>query len=231
MTPFQHLLTATWAIVVRDVRSELRTRYALNAMILFSVSTAMAVSLGAGFIGLQRDPPAMIIQATLLWVAMLFAALNGLSRGFVQEEERRTILALRLAAPPLAVYLGKLCFNLVLLSILGGVTCILFLGFVRLQIGNLPMFVALLVTGNLCLATTTTLLAALIAQASFRSGLFAVLAFPLLVPVLLVSIHGTAQALAGTPWATGMPILQVLFAYAIAMFVASLMLFRFVWDA
>lgn len=231
MTPFRHLLSATWAIVVRDVRSELRTRYALNAMILFSVSTAMAVSLGIGFLGLQRDPPAMIIQATLLWVAMLFAALNGLSRGFVQEEERRTILALRLAAPPLAVYLGKLCFNLVLLSILGSVTCVLFLGFVRLQIGNLPLFVALLVAGNLCLATTTTLLAALIAQASFRSGLFAVLAFPLLLPVLVVSIQGTAQALAGHPYASGMPTLQVLLAYAIAMFVASLMLFRFVWDA
>jgi heme exporter protein B len=226
-----YLLKAAWAIVAKDVRSELRTRYALNAMLLFAASTAMAVSLGVGFLGLRRDTEALLIQATLLWVALLFAALNGLSRSFVQEEERRTMLALRLAAPPAAVYLGKLLFNLLLLLVLDTVTSLLFIGFVRVEVGHVALFVVVLLLGSVCLATTTTLLAAIIARASFKSGLFAVLAFPLLVPLLMVLIQATALALAGSPWSAAFPALRLLFSYGVATFVASLMLFRFVWEA
>lgn len=222
---------AAWAVFVKDIRSELRSRYAINALILFAVSTAVAVSLGVGFIGLRREDDWLNVQSSLLWIALLFAALNGLSRSFVQEEETRTALALRLAAPPAAVYLGKLLFNLALLLLLDLVTSLLFVLFVRLEIVNLGLFIALLAAGSLALATTTTILAAIIAKANLKSALFAVLAFPLLVPLLVTAIKGTALALEGVGWAQGWPFLQALLGLAIAMFVASLLLFRFVWEA
>lgn len=226
------LLAASWAVFAKDLRSELRTRYALNTLLLFAASAAVAVSLGVGgFLGIQRDDESLLIQSTLLWIALLFAALNGLSRSFVHEEETRTTLALRLAAPPTAVYLGKFLFNLVLLAALDSVTSLLFILFVHVQVGNVGLFVALLAAGSLSLATATTILAAIIARASFKGTLFAVLAFPLLVPPLIVAIQGTAPALAGAAWSSGAPSLQALLAYAVATFVASLMLFRFVWDS
>lgn len=231
MNTNRRLLRAAWAVFSKDIRSELRTRYALNALLLFAASTAVAVSLGVGFLGMRRDPEALAIQAALLWVALLFAALNGLSRSFVQEEERRTTLALRMAAPPTAVYLGKLAFNLVLLLVLDTVTTLLFLGFLRVELGNVGLFVAMLAAGSLALATTTTLVAAIIARANFKSGLFAVLAFPLLVPLLVVAMQGTALALGGEPWNAGVPLLRLLLAYAVATLTASLLLFPFVWEA
>lgn len=225
------LLDAAWAVFVKDIRSELRTRYALNALVLFAASAAVAVSLGVGFIGLRRTEEALLIQSTLLWIALLFAALNGLSRGFVHEEETRTMAALRLAAPPVAVFLGKFFFNLALLALLDTVTSLLFIVLVRVQVGSPLAFVLMLSGGSLCLAAATTILAAIIAKASFKSALFAVLAFPLLVPPLIVAIQGTAFTLDNGGLAAALPALQTLFAYAVAMFVASLMLFRFVWEA
>jgi heme exporter protein B len=228
----RHIINASLAVFFKDLRSELRTRYALNALVLFAASTAVAVSLGVGgFLGIQRDGESLLIQSALLWIALLFAALNGLARSFIHEEETRTTLGLRLAAPALAVYLGKFLFNLVLLVVLDAVTSLLFLVFVHVEVGNVGLFVALLAAGNLCLATATTILAAIIARASFKGTLFAVLAFPLLVPPLIVAIQGTAPALAGDPWSTGYDALRALLAYAVATFVASLMLFRFVWDS
>lgn len=227
----KHILSASLAVFLKDMRSELRTRYALNALLLFAASTAVAVSLGVGFLGNQRDEAWLLVQSTLLWVALLFAALTGLSRSFVYEEETRTMLALRLAAPPLAVYLGKLLFNLALLAILDTVTSGLFLVFVHVQVGNMGLFLAMLVAGSVSLATATTILAAIIARASFKSALFSVLAFPLLVPVLIVAIQGTATALAGEPWSNGASSLQMLVAYAVVTLVASLMLFEFVWES
>lgn len=225
------LLGAAWAIFVKDLRSELRTRYALNALVLFAASAAVAVSLGVGFIGMRRSDEYLLIQSALLWIALLFAALNGLSRGFVYEEETNTIAALRLAAPPIAVYLGKLLFNLALLLLLDTVTSLLFIILVRVEVGSPLAFVLMLAAGGLCLSTATTILAAMIARASFKSALFAVLAFPLLVPPLIVAIQGTALTLDNAGLALAMPSIRTLLAYAIATFVASLMLFRFVWEA
>ncbi len=226
-----YLFTAAWAVFAKDLRSELRTRYALNALLLFAASTAVAVSFAAPLLGTRREAEWLNIQAALLWVALLFAALNGLARSFVQEEERRTTLALRLSAPPLAVYLGKFCFNLALLAALDTVTTALFLVFLQIEVGNVGLFLAVLTAGSLGLATSTTILAAIIAQASFKGGLFAVLAFPLVVPLLVVAIQGTTVAIGGGAWSQGLPMLNLLLAYAVATFVASLMLFRFVWES
>ena len=223
------LIGAAWAVFRKDVRAELRTRYALNAVALFAVSTVVALSLGLGPLTRSADLP--LIHAALLWIAILFAAFTGLARAFVQEEEARTAAALRLAAPPVAVYLGKLLFNLALLLLLDLLTAVLFAVLLRVQIGNLGMFAALLLAGSLGLVAATTLIAAIIARASVKGALFAVLSFPLLAPLLIVAIKGTALALEGAPWARGLAPLQVLLAYTVALFVASLFLFGPVWEA
>jgi hypothetical protein len=46
-----------------------------------------------------------------------------------------------------------------------------------------------------------------------------------------VAIQGTALALEGAPWQEGLVPLQTLGGYTVATFVASLMLFRSVWEA
>ena len=223
------LLQAAWAVFRKDLRAELRTRYALNAVALFAVSTVVALSLGLGPLPRSRELP--LIHAALLWVAVLFAAFTGLARAFVHEEEARTAAALRLAAPPLAVYLGKLLFNLALLLLLDLLTTVLFVILLRVEIGNPGLFAALLLAGSLGLVAATTLIAAIIARASIKGALFAVLSFPLLAPLLVVAIKGTALALEGAGWDRGAAPLQVLLAYTVAMFVASLFLFGSVWEA
>jgi heme exporter protein B len=224
------LLRASWAVFKKDLRSELRTRYALNAVLLFAVSTVVALSLGLGPLSAVRNPDLPLVHAGLLWVAILFAAFTGLARAFVQEEEARTAAALRLAARPAAVYLGKLLFNLALLLALVLVTTLLFVVMLRVRVADPPLLAALLLAGSLGLVAATTLIAAIIARASVRGALFAVLSFPLLAPLLITAIRGTAGALEGRGWAVGAAPLQVLLAYALALFVASLFLFGSVWE-
>lgn len=224
-------LKAAWAVFRKDVRSELRTRYALNAVALFAVSTVVALSLGMGPLLPSRNDDLGIIQAALLWVALLFAAFTGLARSFVQEEEARTAAALRLSAAPIAVYLGKLLFNLALLLALGVLIALLFVILLRVRVGNPALFAGLIGAGCLGLVAATTLIAAIISRANVKGALFAVLSFPLLVPLLVVAVQGTALAIEGAGWAQGLAPLQVLLAYAVALFVASLFLFQAVWEA
>lgn len=228
--PESPLFAAAWAVFRKDVRSELRTRYALNAIILFAVNTVVAMSLGMGPLTIARNADLPLIQAALLWVAILFAAFTGLARAFVQEEEARTAAALRLSARPTAVFLGKLLFNLTLLLLLVGLATILFVIMLRVRVGNPGLLAALLLAGSLGLVAATTLIAAIIARASVKGALFAVLSFPLLAPLLVVAIQGSANALAGRGWESGVGALQVLGGYTIALFTASLFLFNSVWE-
>jgi heme exporter protein B len=229
--PTAPLLTAAWAVFRKDLRSELRTRYALNAILLFAVSTVVAISLGMGPLTTSRNADLPLIQAALLWVAILFAAFTGLSRAFVQEEEARTAAALRLSARPTAIFLGKLLFNLALLLILVGLTTVLFIVMLRVQVGNPGLLAALLLAGSMGLVAATTLVAAIIARASVKGALFAVLSFPLLVPLLTAAIQGSANALVGRGWESSIGSLQVLAGYTIALFTASLFLFNMVWES
>ncbi len=217
-------LTATWAVCLKDLRAEFRTRYALGALGLFAVTTLTAISFALGPYGLGQD-----LLAALFWIVLFFAAMAGLARAFVHEEETRTAPALRLAADPAAVYLGKCLFNLILLLLLELLLVPLFIAMMGLQVGHGGRFFLVLFLGDLGLAGVTTVVAAIVAQASARGALFTVLSFPLLLPLLVSSIQGTRLAVLGASMAETWPYLQVLLAYAVAMVTVSLLLFPLIW--
>lgn len=225
------LLAAAWAVAGKDVRIELRSRYALNAMLLFAVTTVVVVSFRLGPLGVSRDERAVSTLAVLLWVAIFFAALNGLARAFVREEEARTAPALRLAAPPLAIYLGKLLVNLGLLALLETLVALLFVGLMNVRVAQPGLLAAALALGGIGLAGATTIIAALVSKADGRNALFAVLAFPLLLPLLVVAVEVTELALAGGGWPKAWPGLRLLAAYGAAQLLASLLLFETTWES
>lgn len=222
---------AAWAVFRKDVRSELRTRYALNALGMFALSVVLVVSFYLGPNLGPHDDLTPSIQSALLWIALFFAALSGLGRAFVHEEEVQTATFLRLNAPPLAVFVGKWLLNVVLLALLSVVVTLLLGLFLKMRIPNVAMLGATLLLGGLGLAATVTLLAAIIAKASARSALFAALAFPVVFPQLVIAMLATEQALTGATWRVALPQLQGLGAYAVAMTTAALFLFPYVWEA
>lgn len=212
------------AILRKDLRSELRTRYALNAILMFALITLAAVS----FTVSGGVTPAL--QAALFWIVMFFSAMSGLSRSFIKEEESRTAAALKLSAEPIAIYLGKLGFNLVLLGILDLLLAPLAVILMHLPVTNWPLFILILALGSIGLAGASTILAAIIAKASSKGSLFAVLAFPVLLPLLVTAIHGTLLSLRGDPISAASGDLRLLIGYDGVMIAASLMLFEVVWD-
>src|SRR5262249_61514162 len=91
---------AVWAILRKECRSEWRTRYGLNAALLFAVATLTSVSFAVGRLSDRAD-----LLSALLWVVLLFATLASLSHAFVSEVEGHTLTLLRLVASPTAIAL------------------------------------------------------------------------------------------------------------------------------
>ena len=225
------LARASWAVFRKDLRIELRTRYALNALVMFVVTTVLVASFYLGPALLRRDQNAAATQAVLLWIAILFAALTGLARAFVGEEESETTLFLRLHAPGLAVFWGKWLLNTLLLQAVIVLATVCFALLTNLRIANLLLFFVVVCVGGLGLSTTTTLIAAIIAKASARSALFAALAVPVLFPLLVLCVQTTEQAILGVSSAQALRNIQGMMAYVVALTATAVLLFPFVWEA
>lgn len=214
-----------FAVFAKDVRLELRTRYALNAILLFAITTLAAVSFSLGQSGL---PPKLL--AALFWIVMFFSAMSGLAQAFIREEEAATATTLRLMADPDSVYVGKLLFNFTLLSVMAAIITPIFFIFTDARTGGVATFILVLALGVIGLCSATTLVAAIIAKASVKGALFGVLSFPVLMPLLLVLVSATEKVMETGTFGDVATEVQFLVAYGVVMITGSTLLFKFVWQ-
>lgn len=219
------LVSRAFAVLSKDISLELRSKYAINTILMFGVTTLAMVSFSLG----RSDLPFRLLSA-LYWIIMFFSSTAGLAQVFIREEEAGTALALRLSAKPDAVFLGKLSFNFLLLSAVTLVVTFGFVLFMSIPTDNFLVLAALVALGVVCLCSATTLVAAIISKASIKGALFAVLSFPILVVPLFTLVDGTAKALEGAIWSEVSWHLQGLTAFAIVMVTLSVLLFEYVWE-
>ena len=222
------MLAETLAVMIKDLRTEFRTRIALNALGLFALTVLAAVSYTVGPYRITAEDRPFLL-AVLLWIVIFFAALAGLDRSFVKEEESHTAPLLRLAASPTAVWLGKLGFNLILIYLLMAILVPLYCILMGYEIVLVGGFVAILVVGGFALAVITTIVAAIIARALTRGALFSVLSLPLLLPLLIFLIQGTSGAAGGDADVVSNSIRAVVSMGGI-MTIVSALLFPTVWN-
>jgi heme exporter protein B len=214
------------AVFAKDWRCEFRTRYALNTLGLFALTTMVVMSISLGPIGIDRARGSKVLPV-LLWVILLFSVSAGLPRAFIQEEESQTATALRLSATPSALFCGKLLYCLTLVGALELLVTPVFVTLMNLEIASPGLLVGTLAAGGYGLAVGSTLVAAIIAQARTKGTLFSVLAFPVLLPLLLLAVELTFNAVAGGGAGVALPQLLL---YDASVTVVGLMLFPVVWN-
>ena len=213
------------SVFLKDWRSELRTRYAMNALLMFVVTTIAIVLFSLGSEGAPSDA-----LSGMLWTVIFFSAMSGLSRTFVMEEDRGTTFTLQLLAPPSAVFFGKLLFNLVLVLGLNAVTILLYLALITgFVIQTLSIFLVAVLLGSLGFAAAATVIASIIARANTRGTLYPVLSFPVLLPLLLTVINATRLASEGAYFQEAYGEFQILISYIVVVVVVSSMLFEYIW--
>jgi heme exporter protein B len=217
-------IAGAWAVFEKDLRLELRTRYALNTLLMFVASLLLLVLFAIG-----GEPLSARVTSALLWIIVLFSATVGMGRTFVSEQEQGTVLFLQLNTRPSMVYAGKLLFNFFLSLLLSTVAVAGLWVVLNLEVGTPGLLFATVVLGALGLAGAMTLLASIIARTANQGPLFAVLSFPILVPLLLTVVDVTQNALLGTSWMPVRNEMVSLVGYAGVVITASVLLFDFVW--
>jgi heme exporter protein B len=215
----------SYSLFLKDFSSEIRTRYAINSLAMFII---VAISVILFSIGSEKVSP--VLTGGLFWVVVFFSAMSGLSRVFVSEEERGTSLTLQLVASPATVFTGKLVFNLVLVFAMNTVIAVLYSAlFEEFVLRNFTLFLLTFILGNIGLAVSSTIIAAIISKAGAKGTLYPVLSFPILLPLILTSVKLTEFAIDGTGLDESMFELAIVASYDVVMLSASYMLFDFIW--
>ena len=172
----------------KDLLLELRARDTVPAMLLFVVSTLVVFNfaLPAGASGEAAYG--------LLWAALVFTAILGLTRAFAAEREQRVLDGLVLApCDRSAIWLGK------------GIAVVAFLALA--EVVALPAFalffepvswelVAAVALASVGFAAVGTLLAAMAAASRARELLLPLLFLPLVIPIV---VGGVGASIADDP--------------------------------
>jgi len=190
------------ALLRKELLVELRTLESVPGMSLFAVTTFVVFHFA-----LNRNSVDGDLAAGILWVTLLFAAILGVNRLFVADAEEGGFDGFLLApVDRSALFLAK---SLALLAYLAVLELVAVPAFALLLLGPslgqaLPGLLAVLALGDVGVAVIGTLVAALAVRTRARDLLGALLALPLLVPVVIGGARATSPLFSLTH-ATGPP--------------------------
>ena len=190
-------LRTAWLVLRKDIAIEAKSWEVLTTTLFFAVSCVVIFAFAFVKDGRAVEDAA----AGILWIAIAFSGTLALGRTFKRERYGETLRALLLApAPRAARYLGKLLGMLALL----GLAELLLVPMVALMfqaaLFSRPLLlVALLAGGTIGFCAVGTLFAAMLVRARSRDVLLPILLYPIIIPVIIAGVRGTAALLGATP--------------------------------
>ncbi|TDB68188.1 heme exporter protein CcmB [Arundinibacter roseus] len=209
----------------KEIALEWRQRYALSGMLLYIVSTITVCYLS---FNARPDLLTPIVWNTLFWIILLFTAVNAIAKSFAQERLGRLLYYYTLANPQ-AIILSKIIYNSLLMLLLAGIG----FGFYVFVMGNpvldLGMYLLSIVLGSIGFASTLTMVAGIASKAENSSTLMAVLSFPIILPMLLMIIKLSKNALDGLDRSVSMDEISTLLAIDTIVIMLSYLLFPYLW--
>lgn len=213
-------------LVYKELFSEFRTKSSFATVGLFILTTITIIGIGIG-----NEPISSQVAGGLLWVVMFFAAMIGLAKVFVQEEERNTTLFLQINTESRSIYFGKLLYNTILSLVINFITVFLFLFFInQVKISSWDVFLLTIALSSIGLAAATTIISALISKAGSKNALFPVLSFPVLLPLIFIGLNLTIDCIEGIKFIQAANDFNMLIAYSGLNILLSYYLFDFIWQ-
>ncbi len=209
-------------LVEKEIMLELKQKYVLNGILLYLVSTVFVT-----YLAFENAINAETWNS-LFWIILLFVAVNGISKSFLQESPARHLYYYTIASPQ-AVVLAKILYNLFLMAALSLLAFGFFLLLMGNQVVNIPLFLLTLVLGSLGLSSVLTMVAAIASRASQNFSLMAILSFPIVLPLLATLMKVSKAALNSMEWTGLSGFLVILLTINGAVIALAYLLFPYLW--
>lgn len=214
-------------LIQKELTLEWRQKYAISGMLLYVVSTVFVCYLS---FNLRRGQLTPIVWNTLFWIIMLFTAVNAIGKSFSQERFGRLIYYYSLCSPQ-AIILSKIIYNALVMLVLS----LIGFGFYAFVLGNpvgdIGLYMICIALAGVGFASVLTLVAGIASKADNSATLMAVLSFPIILPMLLMTIRLAKNALDGLDWSVSTDEISTLLAIDAIVVTLSYLLFPYLWKS
>lgn len=208
-------------LIGKEFLLEWRSKYALNGVVLYVVSTIFVCFLS--FTALRG-----VTWNALFWIIMLFASINTVSKSFLQESKGRQLYIYTIASP-LALIISKTIYNVFLMLLV----TLIALAFYSLVFDYVPedmgLYILATVLGSLSFSTIFTMVSAIASKAGNGGMLMSILSFPVIIPVIIMLIKLSKNAVDGLDRSVSLDEIATLLVINVLVAAFSLILFPYLW--
>jgi heme exporter protein B len=150
------------------------------------------------------------------------------AKSFVQERAGRFLYYYTVASP-LQIIVSKIIYNTVLMLVLSGLGFATYAFVLGNPVQDIALYIGSLVLGSVGFAASLTLIAGIAAKAENSATLMAVLSFPVVLPLLLMLLRVSKNALDGLDRSVSVDEVVTIVAIDAIVLVLSGLLFPFLW--
>jgi len=188
-------LRQTFTIMQKDLRSEVRSKEAINASFSFALVVLLLFSFAF------EEETTVEISGGLLWLVFAFAGALILNRSFARELSNDCLDALIAAPiPGSALFLGKALANLALITAVESVSFVVYGIFYNVTwTKQFWPLVLVVVLGTWGFTVIGTMFSALTVNIRLREVMLPLLTYPTMIPCLLAAMKLSSQLIAGDP--------------------------------
>ena len=209
-------------LVIKEFHLEWKNKNTFMGILLYVVSTIFVC-----YITFQQAVDISTWNA-LFWIIMLFASINAVSKGFLQESEGRQLYYYSLASAE-AIILSKILYNMVLMIVLALISFMFYSLFLHNIVEDVPWFLLGVVSGSAGLASAFTMVSAIAYKANNNGVLVANLGFPLILPLMLVIMKFSNEAMVGVDRMDSISNILIISLLNLIIVALSYLLFPYLW--
>lgn len=210
-------------LIKKEFLLEFRQKSTIGGVLVYVIGTIFVSALC--FKG-KLDKPTW---NALFWVISLFTSVTISGKSFLKETGGQALFNF-LHYSPRQFILSKILYNMVFMLCLSFVTFFFYAFFIKNEVENLGLFFIVLVLASSGLAGVLSLMSAISSKASGNFAIMSILSFPVLMPLILVVIRLSKQAVDGLEWAgVGFDFIVILTALNVLTIALSLLLFPYLW--
>ena len=211
------------SLIKKELLLEFRQKSTIGGVIVYVIGTIFVSALC--FKG-KLDKPTW---NALFWVITLFTSVTISGKSFLKETGGQALFNF-LHYSPTQFIVAKILYNMVFMLVLSFITFFFYAFFIKNEVENLGLFFIVLIRASTGLAAILSLMSAIASKASGNFAIMSILSFPVLMPLILVVIRISKQAVDGIEWAAvGFSFIGILVALNVLTITLSFLLFPYLW--
>lgn len=213
-----------YGLIKKEFVLEFRQKASLGGVLVYVVATIFISALSFKHI---IEPS---VWNALFWIISLFSAINICGKSFIRESDGAALNNYMLYKP-LVFFSAKLIYNFIFLLSISLITLFFYSWFVGYLVNNFLLFVLVLVMATMGFSAILTLMSAIASKSTNNYSMMSILSFPVLIPVLVLVLRLSKQAIDGLAWSVSTDFLLILTSINAICIVLSMLLFPYLWRA